>query len=182
MRRRDWNLLLDWALLLAGLTAFSTGIVFLFRFHVGEGPFATSALGLDRLVWLNLHRLSAALVLAVVATHVALHFRTFKRRVTALFARQTRRRDRPELLLYLVFLIAVSTGFAAWWIVEGSSPLLGPAILGRASASRHPWVDTHHVSSLVALALVAHHIGHRRRFLVPRTAQGAGRASRASSV
>ena len=75
MQRRNLNLLLDWLLLVAALVAFSTGLVLLVRFHMGHGAFATSALGLGKLLWLNVHRFAAAIFAATAVTHVALHWR-----------------------------------------------------------------------------------------------------------
>lgn len=168
MQRRQLNLLLDWGLLCTALVTFSTGLVLLLRFHAGQGAFATAAFGVNKLVWVNVHRLSAVLVLADVITHVGLHWRAFCGRFTNVATRGTRRRVDSELVMYTAFLIAALTGLAAWLVVEGSSPLFGPAVIGRAHSTRHPWIDTHHISSLVLLALVVHHGGHRWRFMVRR--------------
>jgi hypothetical protein len=173
MQHRKWKLLLDWVLLAAGLTTFSTGLVLLFCFHVGQGPFATSTLGVDRLVWLNLHRLSAVPVILCVITHVGLHFKTFLARLKNIARRGAKRPINSELIMYAAFFVAAFTGLVAWWFLAGSSPLFGPAVIGRISSTRHPWIDTHHISSLVSLMLIAHHIGHRWRFLFRRARPGA---------
>ena len=173
MQRRQWKLLLDWVLLAAGLTTFSTGLVLLFCFHVGQGPFATSALGADRIVWLNVHRLFAVPVILCVITHVGLHFKTFLARLKNVARRGARRPINSELIMYAAFSVAVFTGLVAWWVLAGSSPLFGPAVIGRAGSTRHSWIDTHHISALVSLMLVAHHVGHRRRFLFRRARRGA---------
>lgn len=168
MQRRELNRLLDWVLLLGGLATFATGLVLLFRFHMGHGPSAAVAWGVPKLVWVNIHRLGAALVVVAVVTHVGLHWRAFRARLAKVVVRRPTRRFDAELLLYAAFLVAAATGLAAWLLVDGSSPLFGPAVLGRATGVRHPWLDVHHVSSLVCLALVVHHLGHRWRFMVRR--------------
>jgi hypothetical protein len=173
MQHRKWKFLLDWVLLAAGLTTFSAGLVLLFCFHVGRGSYATSGLGVDRLVWLNLHRLSAVPVILCVITHVGLHFKTFLARLKNVARRRVRRRINSELIMYMAFFVTVSTGLVAWWVLPGSSPLFGPAVIGGASSTRHPWIDAHHISSLVSLVLIVHHIGHRWRFLSCRAHLGA---------
>lgn len=168
MQRRELNLLLDWVLLAAALATFSTGLVLLLCLHAGDGASAAAALGVDRLIWVNVHRLSAALALAGVTTHVALHWRAFRSRLANVIARRTKRPVDSEAVLYATFLIAAFTGFVAWLALEGSTPLFGPAVIGPASGARHPWIDTHHLSSLVSLALIVHHVGHRWRLMVRR--------------
>jgi hypothetical protein len=168
MQRRRLNVLLDWLLLVAGLVAFSTGLVLLVRFHMGHGAFSTTELGLGKLVWLNLHRLAAAVLAAAVVTHVALHWRAFRKMITNVITRGMKKRVHSEPLMYGAFFLAALTGLVAWLVLEGSSPLFGPAIVGRACSTRHPWIDTHHLSSLVAMVLVVHHAGHRWRLMVGR--------------
>lgn len=60
--------------------AFFTGVVLLFCFHMGEGAFATSALGLDRLIWLNVHHVTSLVLLGLVVHHVAHRWRFMVRR------------------------------------------------------------------------------------------------------
>jgi hypothetical protein len=168
MQRRELNLLLDWILFVASLVTFLTGLALLFRFHMGDGAFAISALGQSKLFWLNLHRLSAAVVAAGAATHAGLHWRAFRSRLTNTGAKRTRRPINSELIMYTAFLIAALTGLVAWLVLEGSSPLFGPAVIDRASGVRHPWIDTHHISSLVALLFIVSHVGHRWRLMVSR--------------
>ncbi len=162
MERRGWNLLLDWTLLVGALATFTTGLVLLVGLHMGRGAFAASALGVGKLVWLNIHRLSAVLVVAGVGTHAALHWRAFR----GVLVGRTTRIISSERILYAAFLVAAVSGLIAWLVLEGSSPLLGPALTGRASGARHHWIDTHHIASLVSLGFVVHHVGHRGRFLV----------------
>ncbi len=173
MRRREVSVALDWLLLGAGIALFATGLVLLLCFHMGRGAFAREALGVGKLVWLNVHRLAAVVVAAGVGTHVGLHWRAVKGRLVRLVGRRGQRRFDVELVLYLVFGVAAVTGLAAWLIVEGSSPLLGPAVAGVASGGRHRWIDVHHVSSLVSLALVVHHVGHRWRGMLGRARRAA---------
>jgi cation transport ATPase len=166
MQRRELNLQLNWVLLFAALMTFSTGLVTLLRLHMGPGAFASSAFGVDRLVWLNIHRLSAVLTLSAVTVHIVLHWRAFRSRLTRIFDKGKRRRVDIELLMYAAFIISALAGFVAWLVLEGSSPLLGPMNYVHLDHDRHHWIDVHHLISLVCLALVVHHAGHRLRFMV----------------
>ncbi len=168
MQRQELNLLLDWILFVASFLTFSTGLVLLVSFHIGDGAFVISALGQSKLFWLNLHRFSAAVVATGTVTHVGLHWRAFRSRFPNIVTKWTRRPINSELIMYTAFLIAALTGLVAWLVLEGSSPLFGPAVIGRASNTRHPWIDTHHISSLASLLLIVHHVGHRWRFMVRR--------------
>ena len=159
MRRREWNLLLEWSLIPCALILFSTGLVLLFRFHMGSGAFATHAFGVDRLIWLNVHRLSAVIVIVGVTAHVALHWRALVFRLT--MTATGRRRVDLEPIFYAACLVSAVAGLVAWLIVDGSTPLFGPVLIGHLSHTRHHWVDAHHIASLAALALVTHHVGHR---------------------
>jgi hypothetical protein len=170
MQRRELNLLLDWILLVTALVTFSTGLVLLLCFHVGDRAFAISALGQSKLFWLNLHRFLAVIVTIGTVTHVGLHWRAFRSILTNVFTRR-RRPINSELIMYIVFFTAMLTGLVAWLVLEGSSPILGPAVIGFASSTRHPWIDTHHISSLISLGLIVHHVGHRWRFMVRRARQ-----------
>ncbi len=70
--------------------------------------------------------------------------------------------------MYIVFFVSTLTAFVAWLVLEGSSPLFGPAVIGRVGATRHPWIDTHNLVSLVSLVLIVHHIWHRWRLMLRR--------------
>ena len=166
MRRRELNLLLEWGLMPCAAVLFSTGLVLLFRFHVGGGAFAARAFGIDKLIWLNVHRLFALLVIAGVAAHVALHWRALIFRLT--MTATGRRRLDLEPILYAACFVSALTGLAAWFILDGSSPLFGPALVGPLSHARHHWIDAHHLTSLLALTLVAHHVGHRMHGMIRR--------------
>lgn len=182
MQRRRLNLVLDWLLVASGFVAFSTGLVLLVRFHMGDGAFATTGLGLGRLVWLNLHRFAATLLTVGVATHVALHWRAFSRTILNAIAGSTKKRIHSEPVMYGAFTVAALAGFVAWLILDGSSPVSGPAIIGRASGARHPWIDAHHLSSLVTVVLVVHHTSHRWRLMTARRQPPAARQMGTAAV
>ena len=163
MRRSDLQRLVDLALLAAGSLAFASGLVLLACFHMDDGPYQRSALGLPRLAWLNLHRLPALLLAAAAAVHVALHWRAMLGWLRRALARG--RGAGRELLLYATFWTVALTGLAAWTVVGGSAPLAGPIPLARLPHLRHALVDVHDLTGLVALALVVRHAGHRWRLL-----------------
>jgi hypothetical protein len=136
--------------------------VFLFlAFHVGEGVFRTTALGLSRLTWLNFHRLPALIAAAGIGLHVALNWKAFVARLWHGFYRERTKRAASELMLYVAFGTVAMTGIVVWLFVKGSAPLAGPAPLGHLPHLRHQFVDVHNIAGLVTLALTAHHVGHR---------------------
>jgi hypothetical protein len=152
-------------LLVASTVTFATGLVLLTTFHMGLGTFRADALGLSRLAWLNVHRLSAVVTMAAQAVHLALNGRALVGRVRSAFGPRQAHGTTAELLLYAAFATMAVTGFAAW-LAEGSAPLQGPIPLGFTPHPRHLLVDLHHASGLLALALTVHHLGHRWRQLV----------------
>ena len=164
MQHRELTIRLDWFLLFASFVTFGSGLVLLFRFHVGPGAFAVAAFGIGKLAWLNIHRLSAAPMLAGVLAHVWLNWRPFRARLKIFSNRKKRKILDPEPILYAAFFLAAASGLIAWLLIKGSVPMLGPALSGPVSGARHPWIDVHHISSLLSLALAVHHLGHRRRF------------------
>ena len=178
MQRRELNIRLNWILFIASLVTFFAGFVLLICFHMGDGVLATSALGRSRLFWLNLHRLSAIVVVAGAALHVGLHWRAFTRVFANIAARKKKRSTHSELIMYIVFTVAAVTGLVAWWVLEGTSPLFGPVLIGRANSVRHPWVDTHHLTSIVLFVFIVHHVGHRFRFMIRRRGPAGGQSDR----
>ena len=167
MNRRNVNLLINWLILAAAFVAFSTGIVLLVRFHMGHGAFAKSALGMDKLVWLNVHRFSALIVGGGVVAHAVLHWKTLQKNISNFISHRAKRRVNIEVVMYSVFLVSALSSLIAWWVLDGSSPIFGPAVIERMSGARHHWIDTHNFASLFSLALITHHIGHRLRFMFP---------------
>jgi hypothetical protein len=175
MTRARAKLLLDLVLLPAAVLTFGSGLFLLLCFHAGPGPDRLSALGLSRIAWLDLHRLSALVVAAGIATHVTLNGRAFVARLRGAFTGPGASGGGLELLTYAATATVLVTGLVAWWVLDGSAPLGGPIPPGRLPHLRHAWVDTHDLAGLLALALVVHHVGHRWRGL----ARGLGRWVRA---
>jgi hypothetical protein len=166
MKRSELESPVSLLLLVTGTVAFATGLVLLTQFHMGHGSFQAEALGLSRLVWLDLHRLSSLGALGALVIHLALHWRALWGRVRSAFGPRRARGTVAELLLYAAFTTTVVAGFAAWWLVGGAAPLLGPIPPGLAPHGRHHLVDLHHLTGLLALALTVNHVGHRLRQLV----------------
>lgn len=168
LRKTTLNLVIDALMLAASLLSFASGLVLLLRFHVGGGAFATEAMGLSRLWWLNLHRLPAVVVLATAAMHIALHWKPLFARTTK--AMKTCRHPGADRVMYWAFPVVAAAGFVAWFM-DGSSPMAGPAVLGYPSHARHAWIDVHNVAGVVALPVTLHHTLHRWNWMV-RTARG----------
>ena len=167
------NLFINWLMVVTGLLVFATGLVLFFAFHIGEGAFTASAFGISRLVWLNVHRLSAAVLFAAAAFHVALHGRALLSRVSgALETLAAGAGPGINIVFYLAFCITAVCGFAAWFFVPGTTPLDGPLLIGLIPPWRHPWLDVHNMAGLAALALSAHHLAHRWRRMTEPAASG----------
>lgn len=161
--RSDARILVDLVLLPAAVLTFATGLVLLLRFHAGMGPYRELALGVGRLAWLNLHRLSALVTALGVVAHVALNGRAFVGWLRRALA--PGRGAGLELLLYAATATVLVTGLVAWFVLDGSAPLGGPIPPGRLPPLRHRWVDVHDLSGLAALALAVRHVLHRWRAL-----------------
>jgi hypothetical protein len=175
MRRVRLRLLVDSVLLVGAFVTFASGLVLLLGLHVGDGTARASALGLGRLAWLNLHRLPALTTLLALGLHIALDRRAFATRLRRIFRRDAAvPHGRADTVMCLAMLTVVLAGLAAWLLVGGSAPLLGPAPLGPLPEPRHRWIDVHHVAGVVSLPLVTHHVAHRWRWMV-RTFQSLAR-------
>jgi hypothetical protein len=166
MRRNQFKLLVDVLLLVAAFLTFASGVFLFFDFHVGEGAFRTSALGLTRLTWLNFHRLPALMVVAGIGLHVALNWGGFVTRLRRGFSRGHKSRAITELVMYATCGTVAMTGIAVWLFISGSAPIEGPFWLGQPHHIRHQLVDVHNIAGLVALGLTTHHVGHRWRAMV----------------
>lgn len=181
MKRSGLNLLLDWVLLIVTFVTILTGLVLLLCFHAGDAAFASSALGLSKLLWLNLHRFSCVVMAICVVLHIGLHWKLFRTRLSRFIMRKTKRWVDSEVIMYTTLFVATFTGFALWLALQGSSPVFGPVLIGRASLVRHPWIDTHYTFSLISLMFVIHHTAHRWRFMV-RRAQNARVSQRGNNA
>jgi hypothetical protein len=163
MPRYQFKLLVDVVLLVAAFLTFASGVFLFFEFHVGAGAFRTAALGLTRLTWLNLHRLPALIVVAGIGFHVGLNWKGFVARLRHGLSRERKSRAVSELVLYATFGTVAVTGIVVWLFISGSAPIEGPVPLKHIT---HQLVDIHNLVGLVALALAAHHVGHRWRAMV----------------
>jgi hypothetical protein len=160
--RAQVNNAADFIAIGAAIVVFGTGLVLLTHFHVGGGSLRGSGLGLSRLVWVNLHRLSALALVAAVAVHAQIHWRAIAAQFGRAFGRRQGKASRADLVLYLGFAVASMAGLIAWFAAPGSPPLFGPVTLSHAAGQRHAWLDVHHVSGLIVLPAAVIHI--RRHF------------------
>jgi len=180
MRDHRLKLLVDFVLLGSAATTFASGAVLLVCFHVGPAAFETSALGLGRLTWLNLHRLPAIALAGALAIHLFIDRRAFLARLRAMRPGGRGRRVASEIALYATFLASVALGFVAWLGMEGSAPLFGPVPLGHLAGARHDAIDLHFLAGIPAALLVIHHVWHRWRWMERKTLGWlAGRRTRA---
>jgi hypothetical protein len=136
------------------------------QFHVGHGKLADSAFGVSRLVWLNTHRLAAIMVLASVAVHACLHWTSIVIRVSRTFKRLPGKARLSDLVLYFGFALDLLTGFVAWLLLPGSTPLFGPVRLGHLEPARHICIDLHNFAGLALLPATVMHVWRRMRWIV----------------
>lgn len=157
-RRARLNRQVDLLALLMGLLAFGTGLVLFFRFHVGPGG-ATRAwgLGLSRIAWVNIHRLSALVLVGALVIHGVLHWRAILLRLSKL-VRPGPRMSRADPFLYFGIAIVVLTAVTAWLFLPGSPPLTGPTALSPPPPLRHRAIDLHNIAGFVTLAAASIHI------------------------
>jgi hypothetical protein len=123
--RSALNYRIDLAALTAAIVVFATGLVLLTQFHMGHGTFASEALGMSRLWWLNLHRLTAILLLATIPAHALLHWRTVLTRIGRAWNRLPGKATPADLILYFGFGVELLAGFSSWLLLPGSAPLGG---------------------------------------------------------
>lgn len=161
MQSRHQRLLVELVLLGTSLLTLATGLVLLLGFHVGQGAWATSALGLSRLAWLDLHRFGALAAGVALVWHLVQRKKGLLARLRAAVHRRRWRRSATESVLYLVTTVVVATGLAAWFVVEGSAPVLGPVTPGPLEGGRHTLVDVHDITGILAAILTIHHTAHR---------------------
>jgi len=155
----------DAVLLIAAPVAWASGLVLFLDFHIGGGCFRTEALGLSRLAWQNIHRVGALTMLTALGIHATTKARLGFRRCVRIFQGRPARHDMHELMLYATSTTVLVTGFVAWLVVAGSPPLWGPTPVGPIPGHRHPWIDVHNLTALVALILSINHIRRRWRAL-----------------
>jgi ferredoxin len=172
------KLAIDVVLLVGAAIAFASGVVLLFAFHMGFGCFRPEALGLSRLTWQNLHRLGAILALPALLTHVVVNRRPLYRRCLRVLRGSPMRHDVHELAVYATMTTILLTGFVAWLVVDGSMPILGPALLAPVARARHPWIDVHDLVALVALVLAINHVRRRWPALSVLLARARGQATK----
>ncbi|MFA6032777.1 MAG: DUF4405 domain-containing protein [Myxococcota bacterium] len=164
-REKLWT---DSILLGAALLVYASGLVMFFAFHIEHGCFRTETLGLSRLMWLNIHRLAAAAMLAAALVHAAASIRSVCSRIRRIFNGRAMRQDRAELFFYTAVATACVAGFSAWFFIAGSAPLSGPIRLGHVFGGRHHWIDVHNIAALVSIYPVINHVRRRwRALLVP---------------
>jgi hypothetical protein len=190
MKRDTPRLLVDAPLLTAGLFTFASGLILLFYFHVGGGAFRASAIGLDRLTWLNLHRWSALVTSLGICLHLLLNRKPFVLKLKGFTRRLTFGRAAAFLGFCTVFATVIVTGFIVWLAMDGSTPLTGPVTVMLQHDARHHVVDVHNITGIVALVAAAHHTLYRRHWLVRNVQQligtgpstGRGHHTRESSI
>ena len=160
--RASLNYWADVVAFLFGAIVLASGLLLLIRFHVGEGIMRSSAFGVSRLAWVNLHRLSAIPALAAVAVHTFQHWRPITTRVGRACGNLPGKAGPADLTLYFGFAISLLAGFAAWSILPGSPPLLEAIRPHHLQPVRHICIDIHNLSGLALLPAV---IIHLRRHL-----------------
>lgn len=162
------NYRVDLAALGAAAAVFSTGLVLLLRFHMGDGSLRGSSLGLSRLVWVNLHRVSGCLAFAALAAHAQLHWRTIWARL--------HHGAKADRALYIGFGAVSLSAAVAWFIAAGSPPWSGPITPAHLAPARHLAIDLHNFSGLTLLVASVLHV---RRHLAWLAAGGRPRAREA---
>lgn len=149
----------------AATLAFSSGLLLLTHFHAGAGSLRESALGQSRLVWVNLHRISALAFLLTVVVHTQLHWRPIAAQIARLSGRRPGKVSFADLVLWVGFAVVSAAGLTAWFVTPGSPPLFGPATPSPAP-QRQFWIDIHHMSGLIVLPAVVIHVRHHFRSIL----------------
>lgn len=137
-------------------SAFGTGLLMFFCFHVGHGHNAQELWGVGKPLWLNIHRAAAILFSCGLATHIALHWsyiKTVARRWRGNLAPKMKKRSKEQIQLIAATCIVVFAGFIAWAFLPGGAAGFTEA--------RHHVIDVHNIIGLLTLAGLAIHIARR---------------------
>lgn len=148
--------------LATSVAVFATGLILLTKFHMGEGALNNFALGASRMTWVNVHRLTAVVLFCAVGVHAYLHWHALVVRVSRVRRQVAGGASRADLILYFGFTVEIITAFAAWFVVPGSPPLMGPATLTHLQPARHLCIDLHLLTGLILLPAAVIHV--RRHF------------------
>jgi hypothetical protein len=203
--RANW--LIDTAVFAGGLLAALTGIYFLFLpsggYQGGRNPMYGVKILFERHTWSDLHMWTGVVMIAAIVVHFAIHWQWVKRMVrrvaSAMFAgegglsRGAKFNVALDALVAISFLLCAISGIyfllgPSGGFEGGQNPAWDPGFL----FSRTTWDLIHTWSGIVLItAAVVHLAIHWRwvknvtvRFflsLLPKPAQGAGRASLASN-
>ncbi len=150
----------------ASVVVFATGLILLTQFHMGEGALNNFALGASRMTWVNIHRLTALVLSCAVGVHAYLHRHALVVRISRVSGQLAGGASRADLILYFGFAVEMITGFAAWFVVSGSPPLMGPVNLSHLDPARHLCIDIHLLTGLILLPAVVIHVHHHFDWLL----------------
>ncbi len=159
------NYWVDILALSAGVVVFATGSLLLTRFHMGDGAFRGAEFGVSRLVWVNIHRFGALVLLGAVAIHVQFHWRTIVVWTTRAWRRLPGAAKHSDLALYGGFLAVAATALIAWFLAPGSPAAFGPILLERLPPHRHIWIDLHNLSGMILLPAAIIHVRKHVRWI-----------------
>ena len=141
--------------LFVSILVFGTGLILLFKFHVGGGADQRELLGLGKGFWLDIHEAAAIGFLICSVVHIQRHWkyiRTVAKRWRANLPKKTRRTTREQIVLLVADLVVIWAGFYAW-IAFPSATL--------ENGEFHRWIDLHHIVGMLFLIGIVVHVKRR---------------------
>jgi hypothetical protein len=139
------------------ISIFVTGLILFNQFHMGDGAHQKEWLGIEKSIWLLVHKVSAIGFLSGLILHLQMHWKYIKS-VTKKWGRnlpkKIKSRTREQTLLLAATMIVLWAGFYAWIVMPN-------AILE--NKVYHNWIDVHNGVGIIYLIGLTVHIIRRWR-------------------
>ena len=156
-KKKDLNRVINIFNVTVSILVFGTGLVLLFKFHMGGGAFRTEWLGLGKSFWLLVHQAPAIGFLIGFGFHLQRHWKYIKmvaRRWRTSLPKKLKSTTREQILLLVIGLVVLWAGFYPWISMPGATLEV---------RDYHGWIDIHSRVGLFFLMGTAVHIKRRWR-------------------
>lgn len=156
--------------LAAAAGVFGTGLILFFKFHVVDGSHQEMFLGIEKTLWMNIHRFTAVAFLAGFLVHIWQHLKYISNiagKFRTSLSKKSRKTSLQQVQLAAASIIVMCTGFFAWAALSGNSY--------KESELRHHLLDVHITIGLFLLAGLTVHIKRRLGDIFPRLKKSTGR-------
>jgi ferredoxin len=149
------SFVINLGLLIFGLAMSLSGFVIQFRYHMGhnsgiESDSTVSAIGYYN--WTNIHKISIIIISILAIYHFVLHWRWYK----TVILKKLLARNKQQLILTIVFILAAVTGYISW-IIDLS---------GGAEIVRKSLIEIHDKITILLFVLLVIHMTSRLKWYI----------------